>query len=68
VLKTGIDENTARAAAERLRLIMNRGLAKSGAILSGNDMSAAIKCFAALWIVGAVGRIITPIGMLYTSE
>lgn len=66
VLKTGIDENTARAAAERLRLIMNKGLAKSGAILSGNDMSAAIKCFAALWIVGAVGRIITPIGMLYT--
>jgi hypothetical protein len=31
-------------------------------------MSAAIKCFGALWIIGAVGRIITPVGMLFTSE
>lgn len=31
-------------------------------------MSAAIKCFAALWVIGAIGRIITPIGLLYTSE
>jgi hypothetical protein len=31
-------------------------------------MSAAIKCFGALWIMGAIGRIITPIGMVYTGE
>jgi len=66
VLKTGIDENTMRAGAERLRVIINRGLAKSGGILGGQDMSAAIKCFGALWIIGAVGRIITPVGMLFT--
>jgi hypothetical protein len=45
-----------------------RGLVKSGSILGGSDLSAAIKCFGALWIIGAVGRIITPVGMLYTSK
>jgi hypothetical protein len=45
-----------------------RGLAKSGSILGSNDLSAAIKGFGALWIIGAVGRIIKPVGMLYTSE
>jgi len=66
VFRTGIDESTARSAAERLRGILNHGLVKAGAILGGNDLVAALKCFGALWIIGAVGRVITPIGLLYT--
>lgn len=63
-----MDESTARATAERLRGIINHGLVKAGAILGGNDLVAALKCFGALYIIGAVGRVITPMGLLYTSE
>lgn len=68
VLRTGVDEGTARATAERLRGIINHGLVKAGAILGGNDLVAALKCFGALYIIGSVGRVITPMGLLYTSE
>lgn len=39
MFKAGISEESARAAAERLRQLVNRGLAKSGAILGGEWFS-----------------------------
>lgn len=65
VLKTGFDEATVNAAAERARQLTNRGLARAGNILGGSDLTASAKAFGALWLVGWVGRMITPVGLLY---
>lgn len=37
-------------------------------LLSGEDLVLSAKAFALLWVVGWVGRYITPIGMLYAGE
>lgn len=68
VFKVGISEGSFDATAERLRQITNRALAHAGQILGGKDLAAAGRTIAILWVVGWVGRIITPIGMLYVGE
>lgn len=66
ILRTGLDEVTVRTLAEKVRVAANRGLAHVNRVLSGNDFVLAGKAIAVLWVVGWVGRVITPVGLLYT--
>ncbi|KAF8060314.1 RTNLB4 [Scenedesmus sp. PABB004] len=65
VLRTGVDEATARALADKAARGANVALSLLGRVLSGSDLPLAGKAFAALWVAGWVGRIITPVGLLY---
>eukprot|EP00775_Hariotina_reticulata_P009512 gene9512-9676_t len=38
-----------------------------GSLLSGEDLVLSAKAFALLWVVGWVGRYITPVGMLFAA-
>lgn len=68
LLRTGLDETTVRTLAEKTRVAANQGLAYISRILSGADLVLTAKTVAALWVVGWVGRIITPIGLLYAGK
>ncbi|WIA44455.1 hypothetical protein OEZ86_007204 [Tetradesmus obliquus] len=67
ILRTGLDEAAVRTLAEKLRVATNDLLALVNALLSGNDLMLTGKAVGALWIIGSVGRIITPMGLLYTA-
>uniref|UniRef100_A0A383VW79 Reticulon-like protein n=1 Tax=Tetradesmus obliquus TaxID=3088 RepID=A0A383VW79_TETOB len=67
ILRTGLDEAAVRTLAEKLRVATNDLLALVNALLSGNDLMLTGKAVGALWIIGSVGRIITPMGLLYTD-
>jgi hypothetical protein len=66
-LKTGLDEAAVRTLAEKLRVATNDLLALINALLTGNDWLLIGKAVAALWVIGWVGRVITPMGLLYTG-
>jgi hypothetical protein len=57
-----------RTLAEKTRVATNDLLALINALLTGNDWLLIGKAVAALWVIGWVGRIITPMGLLYTGE
>lgn len=65
LVRTGIDEAGARAIAEKARQHVNLALAKVGLLLGGTDLTMSIKALAVLWVVGWVGRIISPVGLLF---
>eukprot|EP00877_Chromochloris_zofingiensis_P010913 jgi/Chrzof1/6075/Cz17g08010.t1 len=66
IFKTGIDDATARNLADKARVFLNDCLALLARILSGTDVALSVRTAAILWVVGYVGRFITPVGMLYT--
>eukprot|EP00882_Tetradesmus_deserticola_P001202 GHRQ01001300.1.p1 GENE.GHRQ01001300.1~~GHRQ01001300.1.p1 ORF type:complete len:220 (+),score=102.29 GHRQ01001300.1:159-818(+) len=66
-LKRGLDEETVRSLAEKTRRATNDLLALVNALLTGGDWLLIGKAVAALWVIGWVGRIITPMGLLYTA-
>lgn len=65
-LRHGLDETTVRTLTEKTRVAANQGLAFVYRVLSGNDLVLSFKTVAVLWIVGFVGRLITPVGFVYT--
>jgi hypothetical protein len=67
ILKTGLDESAVRTLAEKLRVATNDLLALINALLTGNDWLLTGKAVAALWVIGWIGRVITPMGLLYTG-
>jgi hypothetical protein len=67
LLRTGLDETTVRTLAEKVRVAANQGLAFVSRILSGADLILTFKTLVALWVAGWVGRLITPVGLLYTA-
>lgn len=67
VLKQGIDEPTSRQLADKARVALNDGLALVSRVLSGHDLKLALGVTATLWVVGWIGRIITPAGLLYSA-
>jgi hypothetical protein len=54
-----------RGIAERGRVAANAVLALLGRLLTGADLPLAGKACAVLYITGWVGRVITPVGLLY---
>jgi hypothetical protein len=56
-----------RTLAEKTRVATNDLLALINALLTGNDWLLIGKAVAALWVIGWVGRVITPMGLLYTG-
>lgn len=67
VLRTGVDEATGRAVAENVRSALNRLLAALSRVLSGNDIATSLKAAALVWVVGWCGRLLSPVGLLYTA-
>ncbi|KAF6260281.1 Reticulon-domain-containing protein [Scenedesmus sp. NREL 46B-D3] len=67
ILKRGLDEAAVRSLAEKTRVATNDLLALINALLTGNDWLLIAKAIAALYVIGWVGRIITPMGLLYTA-
>lgn len=67
VFAAGVDEGVVRAAAERLRLVLNKLLSVVGRLLSGRDLLLNAKAAGALFAIGALGRIASPVGLLYTA-
>eukprot|EP00879_Flechtneria_rotunda_P000627 GHRR01000740.1.p1 GENE.GHRR01000740.1~~GHRR01000740.1.p1 ORF type:complete len:224 (+),score=66.58 GHRR01000740.1:244-915(+) len=66
VLRTGLDETSVRSIAEKVRVVTNKGLALINRLLSGEDLILAGKALVVLYATGTLGRIITPVGLLYT--
>eukprot|EP00878_Enallax_costatus_P000526 GHUV01000621.1.p1 GENE.GHUV01000621.1~~GHUV01000621.1.p1 ORF type:complete len:223 (+),score=49.36 GHUV01000621.1:284-952(+) len=66
LFRTGLDETTVRTLAEKTCVAANQGLAFLRRILTGEDMVLTVKTLIVLYAVKIVGRLITPIGFLYT--
>jgi len=66
LLRTGINEEGARALAEKSRRHFNTALATLGRLLSGNELTLALKAVGALWVIGWIGRFISPVGLLFS--
>lgn len=67
LLRSGIDEAVAKQAAEKLRVSINKALAVVRRVLSGDEIGLSLKTAAALYVAGALGRIATPVGLLFTA-
>lgn len=67
VLRTGVDEATAKQLAEKLRVNLNKALAVVRRIISGDELLLTAKAAAALFVTGALGRVATPLGLLFAA-
>lgn len=67
VLRTGVDEATAKDVAERLRVNANRGLAVARRVAVGEELGLSLRALAALYGLGTLGRIATPLGLLFAA-
>lgn len=67
ILRSGLDETTVRTITEKTRVAANKGLAFVYRVLSGNDLALSCKTVSLLWMVGWIGRLITPVGFVYTT-
>lgn len=67
VFRTGIDEATWRSVSEKLRGAANAAFAAAGCVLSGNDIAASLKAAGVVFLIGWAGRLMSPIGLAYTT-
>jgi hypothetical protein len=67
LLTSGVDEAAARQAADKARAALNVGLGLGGRVLSGEDASLSLRAAALLFLAARVGRVITPVGLLYLA-
>ncbi|KIY96115.1 hypothetical protein MNEG_11847 [Monoraphidium neglectum] len=67
VLKTGVDEVAAKQLAEKLRVNLNKALAVVRRIATGEEPLLTLKAAAALFVIGWLGRLASPVGLLFTA-
>lgn len=67
VLRTGVDEAAAKQVAEKLRVFVNNGLAVVRRVALGEEPLLTLKAAAALFVVGWLGRLASPLGLLFAA-
>lgn len=68
MLRTGIDEAAAKSVAEKLRGNANRVLSVGRRVAAGEEIGLSLRAAGALYAVGTLGRIATPLGLLFAGE
>lgn len=66
-LRTGIDEAAAKQVAEKLRVNLNKVLAVARRVVSGEEIALTLKAVAAFYVTGVLGRVATPVGLLFVA-